>query len=219
MPVGEGPHPVVVCLHGGFWRARYGLGYLGHLCAGLTRQGFATWNVEYRRLGEAGGGHPGSGDDVLASIRRLREVGPAHRLDTDRLVLLGHSAGGHLALWAAPLVRPAGVVALAPVSDLAEASRLGLSTGVADEYRAGAALSEVSPRHRLPLGVPQWIVHGADDTDVPVAMSREYVDAALRARDRAVLVERAGEGHYEAVDPRTPAFEAVVAAVRAAFAR
>jgi acetyl esterase/lipase len=206
-----------VCLHGGFWRARYGLGYLGHLCAGLAAQGFASWNVEYRRLGDAGGGHPGTGEDVVESVRRLREVGPAHRLDTDRLVLLGHSAGGHLALWAAPLVRPTGVVALAPVSDLAEASRLALSNGVADEYRGAAALSEVSPRHRLPAGVPQWIVHGTDDADVPAAMSRAYVEAARRAGDRAVLLERPGEGHYEPVDPRASAFDAVVGCLHAAF--
>ena len=216
LPPGPGPHPVVVCIHGGFWRARYDLVHLGHLCAALTANGFATWSVEYRRLGEEGGGHPGSGEDIVAAVRTLRSMAGRWRLDLSRLVLLGHSAGGQLALWAARELRPRGVVALAPVADLAEASRLGLSGGVADEFVQGASFDQVSPAHRLPLGVPQWVLHGANDADVPVSMSRAYVQAATAAGDRAVLLERAGEGHYEPIDPRSAAFEAVLSSVREA---
>lgn len=216
LPSGAGPHPVVVCIHGGFWRARYDLVHLGHLCAALTARGYATWSVEYRRLGEEGGGYPGSCEDIVASVLALKDIAFARHLDVSRLVLLGHSAGGHLALVAAKALRPRGVVALAPVADLAEASRLGLSSGVADEFVGGASLGAVSPAHRLPVGVPQWVLHGANDADVPVSMSRAYVQAAKAAGDRAVLVERAGEGHYEPIDPRSAAFEAVLASVREA---
>src|SRR5687768_3281806 len=128
----EGRLPVVVVVHGGFWRAQYSLEHIGHLCAALTREGWATWSVEYRRLGEPGGGWPGTFTDAGAALDAVRWLADQWPLDPTRVVTIGHSAGGHLALWLAarpqlsahpelgvaePLV-PIGAVALAAVSDL-----------------------------------------------------------------------------------------------------
>src|SRR5579872_5792979 len=101
LPGGTGPHPVVVMVHGGFWRARFNLEYAGHLCAALAALGIATWNVEYRRLGDTGGGWPGTLLDVAAAADHLRTLAAPYHLDLSRVVAMGHSAGGHLALWLA----------------------------------------------------------------------------------------------------------------------
>ena len=101
LPAGDGPHPVAVVIHGGFWRAKYTLEHIGHLCAALTAEGIATWSVEYRRLGDEGGGWPNTMLDVGAATDHLREIAPQYKLDLDRVVVMGHSAGGHLAAWVA----------------------------------------------------------------------------------------------------------------------
>ena len=214
LPAGDGPHPVIVCIHGGYWRVRYDLTHLGHLCAALTSRGYATWSLEYRRLGEEGGGFPGTFDDVLAGIAAVAANAERFSLDASRVVLLGHSAGGHLALWAAKTHRPLlGVVALAPVADLARASELRLSDGVADELLAGTTIAAISPIHRLPAGASQVVIHGTDDDTVPVEMGRAYVARAASAGDDARFVELPGMGHFEPIDPRSPAFAHVVSAV------
>src|SRR5690349_1908765 len=132
LPAGKGPHPVVLNLHGGFWRARYDLLHAGHLCAALTRRGIATVNLEYRRVGNPGGGWPGTFDDARAGLAFLAKLAADHALDLGRVVLSGHSAGGHLALWlgarASPFGRALrGVAALAPLSNLRRAFELHLS--------------------------------------------------------------------------------------------
>src|SRR5215468_7306163 len=99
LPPGKGPHPVVIVIHGGFWRAAYDLVYAGHMSAALTRRGVATWNIEYRRVGHPGGGFPGTLDDVAAAVDHLAQIAPSHSLDLSRVIAIGHSAGGHLALW------------------------------------------------------------------------------------------------------------------------
>lgn len=215
VPVGPGPHPVVVCIHGGYWRARYDLAHLGHLCAALTATGVATWSLEYRRLGEPEGGFPGTFDDVLAALSGLAKNAERFRLDLSRVVVLGHSAGGHLALWAGRSHRPLrGIVALAPVADLHEARVLRLSDGVAEELMAGATLEAVSPRHRLPCGVPQIVIHGEADDTVPFEMACAYVEAARAAGDDARLVALPGTGHFEPIDPLSEAFPHVSRAVK-----
>src|SRR5579875_2539599 len=101
LPSGPGPHPVVMTIHGGFWRAAFDLQYMGLICNALRGAGIATWNVEYRRVGQPGGGWPGTFRDVARAADHLRALAPRYSLDLARVVALGHSAGGHLALWLA----------------------------------------------------------------------------------------------------------------------
>jgi pimeloyl-ACP methyl ester carboxylesterase len=197
----ERPVGVAVVLHGGFWRDRYDRHLMDALCADLASRGWTAWNLEYRRLG-SGGGWPSTCEDVATAIERLA------RHDA---VAIGHSAGGHLALWAAAegLVRAA--VGQAAVSDLREAQRLSLSGGVVSDLLGDKpAYVEASPYDRLPLGVPQQLVHGEDDAIVPVAMSREYERAARAAGDDVELVTLPGVGHFEHLDPASEAWRAVL---------
>ena len=198
---------ICVVLHGGFWRAQYGCELMNALCADLATRGFAAWNVEYRRLG-AGGGWPSTFDDVETVVRRALTEGPP-------VVTIGHSAGGHLALWAAARCGAALAVAQAGVVDLAEAYRLGLSSGAAAELLGGspaevpARYAEASPAELLPFGVPQLLVHGRHDDVVPVGMSRRYAERGRAAGDAVELVET-GEGHFECLDPSSDGWAAVV---------
>ena len=223
LPPGAGPHPVAFVLHGGFWRARYKRNLMAPVCADLRTRGWATANVEYRRLGRlagGGGGVPRTLDDVALALDHLAAVSAP--LDLARVISVGHSAGGHLALWAAAprpgaRVRLAGAVGQAPVCDLVEGARLGLGAGVVERFCGGSPLrrpeayAAASPRARLPLGVPQLLVHGDRDDVVPVALSRGYAAAARKQGDRVELVERPGEGHFEHLDPASGAWAAVVA--------
>ena len=224
LPAGAGPHPVVVGIHGGFWRARYGLDYFGHVCAALTAAGIVTWNVEYRRLGNTGGGWPGTLTDVGMAVDYLRALAPTYGLDLARIVAVGHSAGGHLALWAAgrhklPLgsalyaPRPLpllGVVALAGVCDLRRAWELRLSDNVTQQLLGGTPdqmlerYAEASPAELLPLDVSQVLIHGTEDTNVPYEISADYSARASAVGDAAELLTLPGAGHFEIVDPQAP---------------
>lgn len=188
---GSGDRRALV-LHGGFWRDRYDLTLMDELCADLATRGWEAWNVEYRRLGSRGHRWPEMSADVRAA---------AQLADAD--VAIGHSAGGQLALWLAAegLVRRA--VGQAPVSDLVAAAPL--SGGVVAELGAD---ERASPRQRLPLGVPQLVVHGTLDDCVPVGMSRDY---AAAAGVEVTYAERPGEGHFEHLDPRSGAWADVIA--------
>ena len=231
LPEGSGPHSCAIVIHGGFWRARYDLEHVGHLCLALGEAGVATWNVEYRRVGEAGGGWPGTFGDVEHAARHLFAVASDHRIDRDRVVALGHSAGGQLALWlasrsavAGDLDRGAalplrGVVALAGVLDLRRAWELGLSDRAVVGLLGGTPAevpgryAAASPRELLPLGVRQVLIHGAEDEDVPVGMSEEYHAAAVASGDDADLVVLAGAGHFDPIDPGSRAWSSVSDAV------
>jgi acetyl esterase/lipase len=217
LPDGDGPFPVAVLVHGGFWRERYGADLERALAADLAERGWATWTVEYRRLGE-GGGWPATMEDVAAAIDGLGSLEAP--LDLGRVVAIGHSAGGQLAVWAAgrprAAVRLAGVVSQAGALDLDELERLGTSDGVVRELLGGSPAEvperygEASPRRRLPVGVPLLLVHGELDDDVPVHVSREFAEAALAAGDECELVTIADEGHYEHLEPGSRVWRAVV---------
>jgi acetyl esterase/lipase len=221
------PSRVVVLVHGGFWRARYDRTLEWQLAGDLCERGCAVWNVEYRRVGD-GGGWPATFEDVAAAVDALAERGD-ERLELERVAIVGHSAGGHLALWAAgraglpdgapgagPRVRPAAAVAQAGVVDLDEASRLRLSDAAVHELLDGSPDERperyelASPRRRLPLGVPLLLVHGDRDGNVPVEMSREFAAAASAAGDACELAIVSGEGHAEHLEPDSRAWRAVV---------
>src|SRR5262245_6567914 len=140
LPAGDGPHPLVIVIHGGFWRAAYNLDHISHLCVALNKAGMATWSLEYRRLGNPGGGWPGTFDDVVAGAKHLSTIAPKYRLDLNRVVVIGHSAGGQLALWLGSHkdVKLRGVVSLAGVVDLRRAFELKLSNTVVGDLLGGS---------------------------------------------------------------------------------
>jgi dipeptidyl aminopeptidase/acylaminoacyl peptidase len=209
VPAGKGPHPVVLLVHGGFWRARFDRSTLAALAVDLAGRGFATVNVEYRRIG-AGGGIPETLEDVQAAAEALPRLAP--RVDRNRVVALGHSAGGHLALWLARTGTVRAVASLAGVCDLAAAAEEGLGDGAAVELTGGlpaerrAAYALADPLQRLPTGIPTLLVHGDADDRVPVEQSRRYARAAASAGDVCELLELPGVGHFEVLDPRRPAW-------------
>ena len=237
VPPAPGPHPVVVVIHGGFWRALYDLEYIEPVCDALTDAGAATWNVEYRRLGNPGGGYPGTFHDVARAVDYVREFAPTYELDLSRVVTLGHSAGGHLAFWVAtrhripsdnpilprhsvPLALCA-AISLAGVVDLRASWKYHLSNQVVEEFIGGTPqeLAEryavASPKELLPLGIPQALVHGTEDENVPFEISRAYHAAAVARGDDVRLVTLPGAGHFECVDPRSREWLSVLDQARA----
>lgn len=212
LPDGDGLHRVAVLLHGGFWRARFTKTIMAALAADLAARGWATWNVEYRRVG-TGGGVPETLDDVRRAIAELRDVDAP--LDLDRSVAIGHSAGGQLALCAAHGTMVAAVVSLAGVCDLESAARERIGNGAALEFTGGPpadraeAYATADPMGLLPLGVEVLLVHGDADDRVPVQQSRSYERAARAAGDRCELLELPGVDHFALIDPRTAAWAAV----------
>jgi acetyl esterase/lipase len=230
VPDGGGPHPLAVALHGGFWKARYDLAHLGHACEALRQGGIATLSVEYRRVGQAGGGYPGTLEDVARALELLPRLS-AHRIRADRAVVFGHSAGGQLALWLAGTQRSllgaqstlTGALSLAGVTDLARGAALLLGGGAVEAFLGGPpeaakeAYAKASPIALLPLGVPQVLLHGEDDDTVPVAFSADYAQWARARGDEVRFQPLAGVGHFELVDPRSTAWPQVVAALRGLF--
>jgi acetyl esterase/lipase len=209
---------VVVVVHGGFWKAEYDAS-LGHpLAVDLTSRGWTTLTVEYRRVGN-GGGFPETLDDVHAAIEALAGTD----VDTSTVVTLGHSAGGHLAAWAAARgrfdrwsasVHVTHVVSQAGVVDLASAYDQGLGDGAVVAFMGSAPDSPdhelADPLRHVPLDVPAWLVHAADDPIVPISQSRDYVAAARRAGADATLVEVQG-GHFGVIEVGSPAWADIVA--------
>jgi acetyl esterase/lipase len=210
------PKGVVVVIHGGFWKAAYDLSLGRPLAQSLVAHGWAAWNIEYRRVGN-GGGTPYTLDDVAAAIDVLHD----RDLPLGRVVGLGHSAGGHLATWAASRGRfdrwrtkvdLAGVVSQAGVLDLWAAYDDALGGGAVGAFlghRPGPEDIPADPLHQVPLDVPVHCVHGVDDDTVPVAQSHAYVGAATRAGARAEVTEVPG-GHYEVIDPTTEIWQQIL---------
>jgi acetyl esterase/lipase len=199
----------------------YNLIHTGHMCVALAEAGIATWNIEYRSVGDVGGGWPGTGEDVARAVEFARELASDHPIEPDRIVLVGHSAGGHLALWAAKRAELC-AVALAPVSDLDEsATRVGPEGAVA-RFVGGTPdelpdrYAEASPRALLPPNAHQLLVHGTDDDEVPYVMSESYVAAAGAG---AELLTLPGAGHFEPIDPKAREWPQVQAAILEVIAR
>ena len=234
--------PVVCLLHGGFWRLPYGRDHIAPIAADLAARGFAVWNLEYRRVGSPGGGWPGTLQDVGSGIDYLATLAAdGHDLDLARVAAVGHSAGGHLALWSAlqgtqgsngggspencqPLrsyqpqkVRIAAAVGLAPVADLTLAYELRCGNGAVERFLGGSPIQctdryrRASPLEMLPLGVAQLLIHGTPDEDVPVEMSRRYAAAAAAAGDAVCCIELPNAQHMDFVDPTSAAHAAVCA--------
>ncbi len=212
LPAGERPHRVAVLLHGGFWRAAYTRSIMRALATDLVQRGWATWNVEYRRVGSGGGAA-----QTLADVRRAIDSLQTHRglPETGRLLVIGHSAGGQLALGAASSPAVAAVVSLAGVCDLVSAAHLRIGENATIEF-IGASPAQrpdeyalADPLQQLPTGVEVLLVHGDADSRVPVQQSRDYATAAQRVGDECELLELAGVDHFALIDPRTDAWSTV----------
>lgn len=236
IPSGEGPFPVFILIHGGCWLADFDLTYFTRLAAWLTDHGFATWTIEFRRLGDAGGGWPGTFLDVAHAADALREIAKTKPIDTRRVYAAGHSAGGQLALWLASRGKLAkeselfveapieirGVLGLAAITDLYEYRKgPAKSCHASVEPLLGGApeavelhYSETSPMQRLPLSVPQVFIQGERDPIVSPDSVRAYVAAATKAGDKAKLLALPNAGHFETSVP----IEASEAALREALA-
>ncbi len=197
-PSHPGLYPVVLFIHGGFWRASFDLTHANPLCLALNAAGLATWSTEYRRIGQPGGGFPGTVEDVRHAALHLKTIAPRHQLDLTRLTVAGHSAGGHLALWLAAqnVIEMRKVVSLAGVSDLRRASELKLSNSVVDQFLNGAPFKQASPIEMLPISTPQVLLHGTADDIVPFEISERFA----KASKNATLVPLPGAGHF-LIDP------------------
>ena len=222
IPPGNGPHPVAIMIHGGGWKAAFGISYFGKATSKMTAMGIATWSLEYRRLGNEGGGWPGTFQDIASGADHLRVLAKSFPLDLERVIVVGHSAGGHLALWTGgrhkfskdpdlmssdpiPLL---GVLALAPATDLADYYRTR-KMGIADfgntiERLLGGSPEQFPERYKrtsivemLPLSIRQIVVFGKLDdwTDA------RYFDKAKAAGDDITMIEAPHAGHFELVDP------------------
>jgi acetyl esterase/lipase len=205
-----GPWPCVVLVHGGFWRSGWDRTLMTPLAHDLARRGVAAWNIEFRRVGQEGGGWPGTFEDVAAAVDHLAKV---EQVDTARVATCGHSAGGHLALWlaarhrlasgvgASPRVRPLAAVSQGGICDLERAWRDDLGDGAVEALLGPLAegserLAAASPAALTPLDVPQLLLHGSEDDVVLLSQSRDYC-----ARDPlAELLELEGADHFDVID-------------------
>ena len=215
LPAGAGPHPVAVVVHGGYWQGIHNLTHAGHLCVDLAAHGIATWNDEYRRLGDPGGGGPGTLADVRRALAHVELLAGEHRLDLGRVLLLGHSAGGQLALLAAPTspLRLRAVVSLAGVVDLELLDAGGADRGLVRRLIGGAPEElperwrDASPREQLPWPVRTLLVCGTED--VHWGPNEATATAAREAGGDVELVPLPGAGHFELIDPAAAEWDVV----------
>ena len=233
LPKAKGPHPVVALLHGGCFLEQYqGFPQTSALAADLAGRGYAVWNIEYRKLGEAGAGYPGTFQDVAAAFDALRAEAPKHDLDLSRVVAIGHSAGGHLALWAAsrsripsssPLhaanpLKIGAVISLAGIGDLkGQAKAWAIPCGedtldrLLDTAHRKAPYADTSPAELLPTGVRVVMVHGVFDHVMPPYTGRAYAEQVRKAGDPVEVVIVPNAGHFDLVIPSTVAWAEIVA--------
>jgi acetyl esterase/lipase len=225
LPLLGKPTPLVVLIHGGYWRTGFTRVELADLAQDLARVGYASWNLDYRRVGDLGGGWSGTLLDVAMGIDKLAEIGPEKHLDLEHIAFLGHSAGAQLALWAAARgkaapdalgmpakIVPKAVVALSGVLDLTDTAHTTSPGGEAElkkalnDFLGGTPetvpdrYAAVSPKALLPIGVPQLLLHGTKDDRVSIEQSRQYVEAAKVAGDRVDMIELVDVDHFAVVE-------------------
>jgi acetyl esterase/lipase len=230
VPQGSSPSggwPTVVLLHGGFWREQYRRDLTDPLAVDLASRGVAAWNVEYRRV-RGDGGWPATVEDVAAAVDHLAELAGPHHLDVTRTTVVGHSAGGHLALWVAgrrllpadapgagPRLQPSAVVGLAPVADLRAVDDARLSDMAVREFLGGAPhehprrWDQADPVRLVGHGIPVLLVHGSDDESVPMEQSEAYAAAATRVGDEVTLAVLPA-AHMDVIDPTHAAWAKTV---------
>lgn len=238
IPEGDGPFPVVMIIHGGCWLSEYDISLMDSMAEKLTSLGYASWNIEYRRIGNAGGGWPGTFHDVTNALAKLNEMAKNYPIDLDRIVLTGHSAGGHLALWlgAQPLLDDAsdiklndrmkikGIISLAGIVDL----RTYLS-----DTGCGSSVSKLiggqpndfpgrydvaSPISNTPMGVKQILINGSNDNIVPVSHVQPYYDKAVQNNEDIELQVVDGDGHFEILNPGSASWSAFIQGLEAVLA-
>ena len=236
LPNGKGPHPTLVMIHGGCWLAELpGTELMAYISEDLRQHGYAVWSIDYRRLGDDGGGYPGTFLDTAAAIDNLRNIAPKYKLDLKKLIAIGHSAGGHLATWAAvrprlpkqsPLAKAdplpiTGVVSLAGINDLAAYREKGPSAcggpstidALVDAKRKADLYAETSPAALLPIGVRQAVISGALDKIVPPQFGKDFAAAATKKGDTAKEITIESAGHFELIDPTSDAWKTIRAEI------
>lgn len=229
-PLSQDTFPLVIFIHGGCWLSDYNLDYVSAACADLVAEGYAVWTPEYRRVGDEGGGYPNTFKDIQASVNFARTLAEIYPLDLENVVLMGHSAGGHLALWLAtqqnlpkgsrlynanPLPVK-GVLSLAGITDLKAYDALGndCSTAVAklmkgDQKGADARYYKGSPINLLPTNIPMTLIQGELDNIVPVAQGDTFAAKAKKAGDVVKVVTVDGAGHFDMVSPYSAAWKVI----------
>lgn len=224
--------PLVVFFHGGWWKSEYDLGYAGYLCAALKKEGIACWSVEYRRVGDTGGGWPTTFQDVAAGYDFITELAKKYPLDLQRVVTMGHSAGGHLAFWVAgrhhleagsELSSAAGKVAMGPAAAIALAGAVDLRLTIelsgdgifAHDRREVVQLMGGTPEqypHRyrngnpgelLPMQARQVLIQGTEDNQIPPALPARWAAAAKASGSQAEVRILPGADHFDVVDPHS----------------
>ena len=237
LPAGAPPHPVVVFVHGGCWLSQFDLSHTRKMTGALAQAGYAVWSPEYRRVGDPDSAWPATFDDIAASVDALPGIASAHGLDLDAVVLMGHSAGGHLALWAAaranlPVPNPfgrsrspdvLGVIGLAPAPGLDDLHEREVCGHVIDKLMGGSP-TDHPDRYRLAdpihtaLSVPQILITGGRDTGWTPS-GRRYFRIAKARGDDVEMIEIAEAGHFELIDPDSSSFPVVLEATRRLFGR
>lgn len=239
LPDADTKVPVAVLIHGGFWRAKYDLHLMDEMANDLHNRGLAVWNIEYARVGHAGGGWPGTLLDAALAVDFLRDLSEQYPLDLEHVAAVGHSAGGHLALWLAgrhrlpadsllststPPLPLQGVISLAGVTDLERMWQVRQEDSPVVDFLGGTPAEfadryqQASPRSLLPLSALQVLVHGTADVNVPIELSAEYHKAAVAAGDDVVFLELPGVEHFQVIDPKSQVWPPIVDALTAILA-
>ena len=218
LPESAGPCPVIAFIHGGCWLNQFSLDHVSSMSRALANRGYAVWTPEYRRVGDAGGGWPGTFEDIVRSIGVVSELAPVYSLDLNRVVVMGHSAGGHLALWfAAQNSLPLrGVVSLASICDLKAYERLGNDCAASLPGLLGGTSREVperwaktNPIELFTANVRLSLIHGDRDAIVPLSQSESFAAAA-----GCELQIVKGGGHFDMVSPHAKVFETICQTLR-----
>ncbi|HPG06420.1 MAG TPA: alpha/beta hydrolase [Saprospiraceae bacterium] len=234
-------HPVVVLIHGGCWLDQYpGVELVYYIADDLRSRGYAVWNLEYRRIGYPGSGYPGTFLDIAQGMDFLRTIAGKHRLDLDHVITMGHSAGGHLALWLAmrkniPASSPLfaddplpvhNVISLAGIGDLAYFSHFGAPAcgdntveELIDWSNRGkeAALEDTSPDHLLPFDGKQYLIHGVFDAAVPPFIGLQYNEKSKAKNQESELIIIPDSGHFEIIVPWSDAWKKILPLVKEAM--